>query len=450
MSAPSTGVLTREQAQEVVERAVTLSRADAVRVNMQSARETNLRFADNQMSTSGVTTNTTLRIQSVFGKRKASVVTNDRTTEGLRRAVAQSEALARLAPEDPEYLGELGPQQYASVNAWFDRTAELTADDRATAALSALAPARAGKELTVAGFILCNASATAIGTSAGLFAYHRATSANYTLTARTNDGTGSGWAGMDDNDWGQLDFAAVAQRAIDKARRSRNPVGIEPGRYTVIFEAEATANLVSLIGNALQARAAEEGRSAFAKAGGGTRVGDQIVDARVTLLSDPVNALTPGSPFDSEGMPVGAQTWVANGVLQQLAYNRFWGNKQGKTPTGNASPLRMASGTDSTESMIAGTERGVLVTRLWYLRPLDARSLMYTGLTRDGTFLIENGTVSRAIKNFRFNDSPLFMLNNLEAVGESVRTAGNDGGPSIAMPAIKVRDFNFTSLSDAV
>jgi len=444
------GVLSREQAQAIVERAVKLSKADAVRVSVNSARETNLRFADNQMSTSGVTTNSTIRVQSVFGKRKASVVTNDRSDEGLQRAVQQSEALARLAPEDPEYLGELPPQTYAPVNAWSDRTADLSAEDRAQAAMTALAPARAAKDLTVAGFIICNASASAIGNSAGLFAYHRGTSANYTLTARTTDGTGSGWVGSESTDWSAIDFQSVADRAIDKARRSRNPVGIEPGRYTVIFEPEATANLVSLMGGAFQARSADEGRSAFSKAGGGSRLGEKIVDERVSLISDPGDALILGSPFDGEGMPTGKQTWVQNGVLNQLAYNRFWATKQGKTATGGAQSLRMASGSDTIESMIASTTRGVLVTRLWYLRPLDARTLMYTGLTRDGTFLIENGKIARSIKNFRFNDSPLFMLNNLEGVGAAVRTAGGEGGPGVAMPPIKVRDFNFSSSSDAV
>jgi len=444
------GVLSREQAQAIVERAVKLSKADAVRVSVNSARETNLRFADNQMSTSGVTTNSTIRVQSVFGKRKASVVTNDRSDEGLQRAVQQSEALARLAPEDPEYLGELPPQTYAPVNAWSDSTADLSAEDRAQAAMTALAPARAAKDLTVAGFIICNASASAIGNSAGLFAYHRGTSANYTLTARTTDGTGSGWVGSESIDWSAIDFQSVADRAIDKARRSRNPVGIEPGRYTVIFEPEATANLVSLMGGAFQARSADEGRSAFSKAGGGSRLGEKIVDERVSLISDPGDALILGSPFDGEGMPTGKQTWVQNGVLNQLAYNRFWANKQGKTATGGAQSLRMASGRDTIESMIASTTRGVLVTRLWYLRPLDARTLMYTGLTRDGTFLIENGKIARSIKNFRFNDSPLFMLNNLEGVGAAIRTAGGEGGPGVAMPPIKVRDFNFSSSSDAV
>lgn len=449
-SAAAAGVLSRADAQALVERVVRMSKADAVRVNVRSARETNLRFADNQISTSGAATNTTVRIQSVFGRRRASAVTNDRSDEGLRRAVAQAEALARLAPEDPEYLGELGPQRYAEVAAWEDATAELSAEDRARAALGALAPARASTDITVAGFIVCSAEAAAVGNSAGLFGYHRGTNANYTLTARTRDGTGSGWAGAEDTDWAKLDFADVARRAIDKARRSRNPVAVEPGRYTVIFEPEATANLVGLLGGALQARAADEGRSAFSKAGGGTKVGERIVDERVTLVSDPRDPLLLGAPFDGDGLPLARETWIENGVLKQLAYTRFWGKKQGQAPTGGAGALRMVGGNETTESLVAGCPRGILVTRLWYLRPVDPRTLVYTGLTRDGTFLVEHGKVVRAIKNLRFNDSPLFMLSNLAGVGAPVRTAGGDGGPTVAMPPIRVRDFNFTSLSDAV
>ena len=448
LGAPS--VLTRESSQQIVDRAVKMSSADAVRVTLTSERETNLRFADNQISTSGATTNTVIRVQSVYGKRKASVVTNDRTDEGLRRAVKQSEALAKLAPEDPEYMGELGPQQYDDVSAWFDSTAELDAEARAKAALGALAPARASKDLTVAGFIICNARATATGNNAGLFAYHRGTNANYTLTARTNDGTGSGWAGMEDNDWAKLDFEAVAATAIDKARRSRNPVAIEPGRYTVIFEPEATGNLVALMANAFQARAADEGRSAFSKPGGGSKIGQQILDPRVSFYSRPGDEMVLGSPFDGEGLPLTGQTWVKNGVLEQLAYSRFWAQKQGKMATGNPGSFIMAGGADSRESLIASTARGILVTRLWYLRPVDPRALVYTGLTRDGTFLIENGKISKSIKNFRFNESPLFMLNNLEGIGRAVRTAGGEGGGATIMPTIKTRDFNFTSLSDAV
>ncbi len=442
-------VLSRPECEDIVQRALKLSKADACRVSVGSSYQTNLRFADNQMSTSGISDDAGISISSVFGKRRASVNTNDVSPEGLARAVAQSEALAKLAPEDPELLPELGPQEYATIPAWFDSTANLAADARAKAALTALEPARAAGDLTVAGFIDCGAGANALGNSAGLFAYHRGTSANYTLTVRTNDGTGSGWVGADENDWSRIDFTSVARRAIEKARASRNPVAIEPGRYTVIFEPQAVSDLIGSVRGAMNARTADEGRSPFSKPGG-TKVGERIMDARVTLLTDPGDPQLLGSPFDGEGLPLRRQVWVENGVLKQLSYNRYWAQRTNNVPTGGGGfgggGLKMLGGDATMESMIASSERAVIVTRLWYLRAVNPRTLVYTGLTRDGTFLVEDGKVSRSIKNFRFNDSPLFLLNNLEAIGPAVRVA--DGGSVV--PSLKARDFSFTSLSDAV
>jgi len=448
-------VLSRAECEDIVARALKLSKADACRVSVGSTYQTNLRFADNQMSTSGVTDDASISIASVIGKKRASVSTNDVSPEGLARAVAQSEALARLAPDDPELMPELGPQTYATIPAWFDSTANLSAEERARAALTALEPARRAKDLTVAGYIDCSNGATALGTSAGLFAYHRGTVANYTLTVRTNDGTGSGWIGADENDFSKIDFAGIATRAIEKARASRNPQAIEPGRYTVIFEPQAVSDLIGSVRGAMNARAADEGRSPFSVRGGGTKLGERIMDARVTLLTDPADPQILGTPFDGDGLPTGRQVWVENGVLKQLAYTRYWAQRKGVPPTGGGGGgfgggggggLKMLGGDSSLADMIKTTDRAVLVTRLWYLRAVDQRTLVYTGLTRDGTFLVENGKISRSIKNFRFNDSPLFLLNNLEAVGPSVRVA--EGGSVV--PALKARDFSFTSLSDAV
>jgi len=451
-------VLTRAECEDIVQRALKLSKADACRINIGSSYQTNLRFADNQMSTSGISDDATVTISSVFGRKRASVTINDVSPEGLARGVAQSEALAKLAPDDPELMPELGAQEYQAIPAWFDSTANLSAEDRARAALTALEPARKARDLTVAGFIDCSANATAVGTSAGCFGYHRSTGANYTLTVRTIDGTGSGWVGADENDFARIDFAGIATRAIEKSRASRNPQAIEPGRYTVIFEPQAVSDIIGSVRGAMNARSAEEGRSPFSVRGpngNGTRLGERIMDARVTLLTDPADPQILGAPFDGEGLPTGRQVWVENGVLKQLAYSRFWASRKGVQPNsgggggfggGGGGGLKMASGDSSMDAMITGAERAVLVTRLWYLRVVDNRTLVYTGLTRDGTFLVENGKVSRSIKNFRFNDSPLFLLSNLTAVGQSVRVA--EGGSVV--PALMARDFNFTSLSDAV
>jgi len=447
---PDGALLSEADARRVIERAVALSKADAVRVNVGSGYQANLRFAANQTSTAGAVTNAGVSVYSVFGKKHASANTNDLSESAIRRVVEQSEALARLSPDDPESLPELAAQQYTPVQSYFDRTADLTAADRARAALTALEPARKAGDLMAAGFLVTGAAASAVGNNAGLFAYHRATSANYTLTVRTTDGTGSGWAGADHPDWSQIDPAAVSERAIAKARLSRKPQAVEPGRYTVILEPQAVGDLVQLMGFALDARSADEGRSAFSKQGGGNKIGERILDPRVTLYSDPADPQLLGQPWDGQGLPLGRQVWIENGVLKQLVHSRFWAQKTGRAATGFPSSVKMAGGSASTDEMIRGTQRGLLVTRLWYLRQVDPRTILYTGLTRDGTFLIENGKVTKSVRNLRFNESPLFMLNNLEAIGAPVRLAGTEAGGAIVMPPLKVRDFSFTSLSEAV
>ncbi|MEJ7812628.1 MAG: TldD/PmbA family protein [Gemmatimonadaceae bacterium] len=443
-------VISREDAQVLIERTIKRSRADAIVVSLGSGYTGNTRFAANQMSTSGGVENANLSVTSSFGPKHAAVSTNDFSDEGLERAVEQSEALARLAPDDPEAMPALPSQSYGGVDAYFESTASLTPEDRARAALTALEPARAARDLSAAGFLVTGASSSAIGNKAGLFAYHRATNANYTLTVRTADGTGSGWAGAEHNDWSKLDVRALSERAIGKARLSRNPVAIEPGRYTVILEPQAVGDLVQLVGSYADARASDEGRSPFVKQGGGNKIGEKIVDPRVTLISDPGDTEILARPFDGEGLPLGRQVWIENGVLKQLYYSRFWARKQSRTATGAPSSFKLLGGTSSLDEMIASTPRGILVTRLWYLREVDPRTILYTGLTRDGTFLIENGKISRAVKNLRFNESPLFMLNNIEALGHPVRLAGTEAGGAVVMPPLKVRDFTFTSLSDAV
>ena len=225
----------QSEAQALIERVVKMSKADSISMQIDDGTTTNLRFADNRVSTAGQVQDSGVVVISSFGPKHAAVQTNDLSDEGLRRAVAQSEALARLAPDDPEAMPPLGPQQYKSSEAYFTSTAEASADERARAAMTALEPSRAAGDLKAAGYLEIRARATAIGNSKGMFGYHPFTTANYTLTVRTTDGTGSGWAGAEVNDWSGLDFAALGKRAADKARASRSPVAVEPGRYTVVI-----------------------------------------------------------------------------------------------------------------------------------------------------------------------------------------------------------------------
>ena len=444
-------LVSRDEAQRLIEGAIKLSKADAVLVNLTGGRQRNVRFAANQMSTAGMITDLSLAVTSAFGPKHAVTTTNDLSPEGIERAVRQSEAIAKLAPDDPEAMPALGRQDIRAMPAaWDEATVNLDAASCAKAAMTALAPARAKGSLQAAGFLQVDANVNALGNNAGLFAYHRGTKSNYTLTVRTADGTGSGWSGAEQPRFSAIDFERLGALAIGKAESSRNPVAIEPGRYTVILEPQAVGDLVQLLAGYADARSADEGRSPFVKQGGGNKLGEKIVDARVSLYSDPYDAAILADPFDGEGFPLVRHDWITKGVLTELQYGRFWAKKQGKQPTGGANNIVMAGGTTSREQMIAGTARGILVTRLWYLREVDPRTALYTGLTRDGTFLIENGKITKAIKNMRFNESPLFLLNNIEALGPQERVAGVEALQPCVMPLLKARDFNFTSLSDAV
>jgi predicted Zn-dependent protease len=448
-------ILTRDQARALANRALGHATAEQTRVTIDSDSSGNTRFAASEITTAGGVTDTTVNITSTIGRRRASASTNVLDDASLKRTVELSERLARLAPEDPELMPELGAQQYASVSAFVERTADLSPEARAHAAQTVINAEQARtNRLAIAGYIEANAGATAVATNGGLFAYHSSTDVSMSTTARTPDGTGSGYAVAGSRDWADVDAAALGRRAAGKALASRNPQAIEPGMYTVVLEPQAVADVLPLLFGSFNARSTDEGRSAFSKAGG-TKLGEKIADERVTIYSDPTDAELLMQPFDAEGLPLRRIAWIENGVLRNLSYSRFWADKKGVQPTGGGGGggfggglpggLKMVGGTKSVDELVAGTQRGILVTRFWYIRFLDQRTVMVTGLTRDGTFLIENGKITRPLKNFRWNESPLFMLNKIDELGRAERVETGR-----VVPALRVRDWNFTSLSDAV
>ena len=465
---PPPALLTRAECEALTKKVLSFATADETRVTINSGQAGNMRFAVNQASTSGDSFDTTITVRSVFGKRAATSTTNSRDDASLKAVVERAEALAKLAPEDPEAMPELGPQTYNQSPGWSDTTAAMTADQRANAVNAITSHAKA-QGLVSTGFLEVDVSANAVANSKGLFAYNRQTTVALTTTVRTPDGTGSGWAGTQANDISKIDSAALGRRAADKARRSTNAVAIEPGRYTVILEPTAAANIISLIAGSFGARQADEGRSFFSKPGGGNKIGMKVVDERVTIFSDPTDPETPGAPFSGDGQPTQRRVWIENGVVKNLQYDRYWAQRQGVSATGAAGGgggggggggfggggggLKMLGGTATIEEMIASTQRGILCTRFWYIRGLDPRTIMFTGLTRDGTFLIEDGKIKAPIKNMRWNESPIFVLNNLEMLGRPERVSASESGSTsnaIVIPPIKARDFNFASTSDAV
>ena len=459
--------LTKDQAKALADRALSFAKADETRININSGWSGNTRFAGNEITTSGGTTNTSITVTSTIGKRRASASTNILDDESLRRTVDLAERLAKLSPEDPEAMPELGPQSYTPVAGYFDTTAGLTPEARAVAAKKTITTAEqaasAVGNMFVAGFLRANAGANAVATSRGLFAYHRNSDVDLSTTVRTPDATGSGWASAGARDWSVIDPASLGRAAARKAVASRSPKAIEPGLYTVVLEPQAVSDLVPLLIGAFNARANDEGRGTFSKQGGGTKLGEKIADERVTIFSDPTDPDLLVQPFDSGGFPLRRVVYVENGILKSFSYDRYWAQHKGVPPTsgggggfgggggggggfgGGGGGLKFVGGTKSTDELIAGTERGILVTHFFYIRSLDQRTVLLTGLTRDGTFLIEKGKITQALKNFRWNESPLFMLSKIEEIGRAERTSAGQ-----VMPSLRVKDFNFTSLSDAV
>jgi len=436
-------IYTKEEARKILEKALSFSKADTCEINLSGYNSGNIRYARNTVSTSGYSSNQSLAVQSSFGKKSGTATIDEFDDASLEKVVRRAEELAQLSPENPEFMEPLGPQMYDESVTYSESTAKITPEYRAEVASSSIVPADA-KDVTAAGFLNDSAGFSAMINSKGLFAYNQSTDVDFTVTMRTNDGTGSGWVKRDFNDVDKFDADEAAKTAIDKAVLSREAKAIEPGKYTVILEPAASADLLRNMFRSLNARSADEGRSFMSAADGKNKIGEKIVDERVNIYSDPLNPEVPTSTWNGEGQPLKKTSWIENGVVKNLAYDRFWAKEKGVEPVPFPPNAIMTGGDASLEELIKSTKKGILVTRLWYIRSVDPQTLLYTGLTRDGTFYIENGQIKYPVKNFRFNESPIIMLNNLETLGQQVRINGN------LIPYMKVRDFTFTSLSDAV
>jgi predicted Zn-dependent protease len=442
-------ILSKEEAKKILEKVISFSKADGCSVSLNGNDRGNIRYARNSVSTSGEDSNIVLAVQSYYGKKSGSATINEFDDASLEKVVRRAEELAKLAPENPEFMEPLPQQSYGPESKTFsEATAKITPDFRAQAAADSINPA-AVKDITAAGYLEDSRGFSCIKNSKGLFAYNKSTSVDFTVTMRSNDGTGSGWAAADLNDVSKLNAAEISKVAIDKALMSRNAKAIEPGKYTVILEPAAGADLIRLMLN-MNARQADEGRSFLSKKGGGTKLGEKLVDERVNIYTDPWSEEVPASPWTGDGLARKKMDLIRNGTVANLIYDRYWASQKNVEPIPFPGNAIMDGGSATLEDMIKDTKKGVLVTRFWYIRPVDPQTLLYTGLTRDGTFYIENGKIKHPIKNFRFNESPIIMLNNLETLGQQKRAVTSEGGTNVYIPYMKIRDFTFSSLSDAV
>jgi predicted Zn-dependent protease len=366
--------------------------------------------------------------------------------------VEQAEQLARLAPVDREYVPTLGPQTYRPTAGYVEATANLAVTDRAKAIDEVI---RACEEEAVigAGFHHASGDASGFATENGNFHYRRSSLASLSVTARTPDGGSSGYFLRNHFDISKLDTARIGREAIHKALTSKNPRTLDPGIYPVILEAQAADDLIRF---GFDARTADEGRSPYSAPGGKTKLGQQIFDERINVYSDPWHPALPGSSAAQGGLPAEKIYFVRNGVLERLEYSRYWAEQKGKQPTpGPVNSILESSAPPATlEEMIAATERGLLVSRFWYIRGVDPRTALFTGLTRDGLWFIEHGKIQYPVRNFRFNQSVLELLapGNVEMIGRSERVSRSEsqGHSASLTPALKVKQFHFTSQSEAI
>ncbi len=448
---------TPDQAKALADTILSFSKAPECEVSLRLSDSGHTRFAANEITTAGMVREVSVSITSRDGGKSGSTTTGELDPSLLREAVARSEALMASAQPDPEHVESLGPQEYPTIAAFDDATAAAGPLDRRDGVKAALELAR-GKGLNGSGFFETGARWLAIANKKGNFGFHRASSAEYSTTMRTADGTGSGYARMSSPRLSDFQARALAERAATKAQTSANPRELAPGAYTVILEPEAVADLMMFLLFSLNARTADEGRSFLSKTDGGNRVGEKLFADSVTLRSDPFNTRNPGTPWASfrgrrgggggDALPSAKTTWVENGVVKTLAVDRYWARKTGKQPVPLSGGLILEGSDKPLETLIAETPRALLVTRFWYIRSVNPQNAMVTGLTRDGVWLIENGKVVHPVNNFRFNDSPVNLLKNLEATSVAI-PAGSEFF-SLTVPAIRAHDFHFTSKSDAV
>lgn len=448
----------REDVKAITDRVLNMAKADAVEVEFTGGERSTTRFANSNITANIVQFDRNVSVTVHHGTRSATASTRDLDDASLEQAIDDASKRALEARENADALPLVeGPQTYAAVDAVLPSGVNFGPAERAQMVKTSLDICQK-KNVIGSGYIPKVHQTTCSANSKGLFAYYQYAEASFILTCRTPDGGGSGWAGLSGiKDLAMIDAARLTEVAADKALKSQKPKAIEPGRYTVILEPRANARFLSLMTGLFNARGAEGPVGSFfsGKQPGTTKIGEKLFSDALTLKSDIGNPVLRQTPVGLDGMAAKPITWVEKGILENLAYDRAWAKRQKKepTPTQVGQSLVMEGSTSSIEEMIKTTKRGLLVTFFWYIRPVDQPTLLNTGMTRDGLFLIENGEITGPVQNFRWNMSPLVGYNNITAIGQPVpiHTGESYDGPGTALvPPVRIEDFFMTSSSPAV
>ncbi|MBM3773890.1 MAG: TldD/PmbA family protein [Acidobacteria bacterium] len=445
-------LLSRTRCEEVFALAQDCARslgASDIEVQLGGGASALTRFANNTIHQNVAERSGYLSVRALLDRRTARASTNRLDADAIRDAVKHAIRITRLQAPDPDLPPLARPEPWTPVSRACSSTAETTPEQRARAVAAAIREVE-GEGQIAAGIYSTGESVFAVLNSAGVFAYHAETMAVFSITAMAPDS--SGWAKASACDASELDPVRLARSAVRKARESRAPIAIEPGRYTVVLEPAAVLDLVGQMFPDFSGTALRDERSFL-----NDRLGKPVFGSNIHIFDDVCDPRQAGAPFDAEGVPRRRLVLVERGVPKQIAYSRQAARLAGAAPTGHGfavpneageAPVNVviAGGEAPLEELIRTTGRGILVTRLWYIREVDAYEKIMTGMTRDGTFLIEDGRITRGLRNLRFNQSLVELLGNVEAMSPAGRAAGEEA-PDMVAPAMKVRDFHFTEVT---
>jgi len=434
---------------ETVLRLAKKAPAEETEVHVEEVDDSLTRFANNAIHQNVAERGVIVSVRTIVDGRTARATTNRLDEDSLRGAIDAALSLAHSQPKDPQLLSVPGKQRYRAVNRVVKASAVVTPEDRARAVRRACDLAVKNGQVA-AGIFATGESQTVVGNSRGLFAAYRETHAEFSITMQ--EGAATSWAKANSADVRAFDPQKLAARASDKAHRALNPQELSPGRYSVILEPSAVLDLVGFLFYDFAATALADKRSCL-----NDRLGKPLFGKNISITDDAYHPLQLGANFDGEGLPRQRVTLVDEGVTKNLVYSRRSAKAARKTPTGHGfalpneygeAPMNLVfgGGDSSLEEMIASTPRGLLVTRLWYIREVDPYEKVMTGMTRDGLYLVEHGKVTSAVRNFRFNQSLIEMLRNVELLGPAVRATGEEAFEMV-VPAMKVRDFHFSEVT---
>jgi PmbA protein len=447
--------MNRDEAKALLDRVLAAAGREPVEAILGGGASALTRFANNEITQNVLERRHLLSVRVQRGKRTGRASGNDLAEAGIARLVREAAEAAAVQPE----ISDLPPlpeaRSYQEVDAFDGSTASCPPEAREAEVERAVARCRSAG-LTGAGIFQTGEGSigeygeigtTAIANSNGLFAFHRGTSATFRVSAL--GGTASGWAARESDRAADIDGDALAARAVEKALRSRDPKVWQPGSYTVVLEPAAVSDLLQeMAWTSFGALLVQEGRSFLAG-----KLGRAVMGENITIRDDPFHPLHRSAPFDAEGMPTRPVTIIDRGVARGPVYDRRTAAKEGRESTGHGLPVPntlgplarnivLEGGAETLDSLIAGVDRGLLVTRVWYTNIVDPGTVTITGMTRDGLFAIEKGKLSHAVRNFRFNQSVVELLGQVEALGVPERAGG------VVCPAIRARGFHMSSLTE--